>query len=67
MSKLVDLTGKEFGFLRVIRKATKEEAVEARINKEKELFGDYSFFNRPDSNFKRDTWLGDMLKEGLDE
>lgn len=25
MSKLVDLTGKEFGFLRVIRKATKEE------------------------------------------
>lgn len=25
MSKLIDLTGKEFGFLRVIRKATKEE------------------------------------------
>lgn len=67
MSKLIDLAGKEFGFLRVIRKATKEEAVEARINKEKELFGDYSFFNRPNNNFERDTWLGDMLKEGLNE
>lgn len=49
-------------YIRIGTFNTKEEAVEARINKEKELFGDYSFFNRPDSNLERGTWLGDMLK-----
>ena len=41
---------------------TREEAIEARINKEKELFGEYSFFNRPQENKQRDTWLKDLLK-----
>lgn len=51
-------------YIRIGTFDTIEEAVKARIDKEKELFGDYSFFNRPNENMERDTNLGDMLKNG---